>query len=347
MSTEALIERVHRGDVEVAALDLLDAGEGSSDLPRAILAACEAVAVAANETRAEVLAHLERAGVDVDATPPRERQQQHTLTLDVADAAAARRAERVLTEAGFEPRASWSGGARRSFERHAGHRTVVRSGDATSVVRLRWERDVSPRSRTHRVFRPTEADWAMVDLPSWSWRAYPVIRVLRLVAERVGLRRRYPGLGPFLSTPVSLLDPLLDLVEAAEGDTVVDLGCGDGRMLEAAARRGCWAVGFEQDPALAERARQRAVAAGVADRVTVVTGDAQGAALTDADVVFVFLPTDVVSRLLPSLLSSMRRGARLVAHEQHRLPADLAPSPAHSRVVVSEDAVTVAHVWRP
>lgn len=348
MSTETLIERVHRGDVDVAAFDLLDAGQDSSELPRAILVACEAVAATANETRAEVLTDLERAGVSVDSMPPRDRQQRHTLTLDVADAAAARRAERVLAEAGFEPWARWSGGACRSFERHAGHRTVVRSGDATSVVRLRWERDAPPRSRVRRVFRPTEADWAMVDLPTRLWWAYPLVRVLRLVAERMGLRRRrHPSLGPFLSTPVSLLDPLLDLVEASGGDTVVDLGCGDGRMLEAAAKRGCTAVGFEKEPALAERARQRIIAAGVADRVTVVTGDARGADLSAADVVFVFLPTDVVARLLPSLLSSMRSGARLVAHEQNRLPAESAPAPADSRVVVSENAVTVAHVWRP
>lgn len=347
MSTEALIERVHTGDVALAALDLLEVGGDPAAAARAVLVACEAVGAKVTETRAEVLVHLERAGVPVDSAPVPDLLQRHTLTLDVADASTALRAERVLTEVGFEPWATWSGGAQRSFERHAGQRTVVRSGDVTSVVRLRWNRSATARTRLQRVLRPTEADWAAVRLPSWLWPAYPVVRVLRLAAERTGLRRRRgSSLGPFLSTPVSLLDPLLDLVGAAAGDTVVDLGCGDGRMLEAAARRGCDAVGFEQDPTLAERARLRVADAGVGDRVTVVTGDARDAGLADADIVFVFLPTDVVARLLPDLLSALRLGARLVAHEQNRLPAGLAPEPDHSQVVVSEDGLTVAHVWR-
>ncbi len=347
VSTEALIERVHTGDVAVAALDLVDVGGDSAVMARAILLACETITARITETRAEVLAHLERTGVPVDSTPAKGLQQRHTLTLEVADASTAMQAERVLIEAGFEPWATWTGGARRSFERHSGQRTVVRSGDATSVVRLQWEHQAIPVSWTARVLRPTEADWATIHLPTLLWWAYPVVRVVRLVAERVGLRHRQnASLGPFLSTPVSLLDPLLDLVDATSGDTVVDIGCGDGRLLEAAARRGCVAVGFERDPVLTARARQRVTDAGIANQVTVVTGDARGVSLDDADVVFVFLPTDVVARLLPDLLRTLRPGARLVAHEQNRLPAGLHPLPEESRVVVSEQALTVAHVWR-
>ncbi len=347
VSTEVLIERVHTGDVAVAALDLVDVGGNPAVMARAILLACEAITAKITETRAEVLAHLERAGVPVDSAPATDLQQRHTLTLEVADASTAMQAERVLVEAGFEPWATWTGGARRSFEHHAGQRTVVRSGDATSVVRLQWQRQAAPSSGIARVLRPTEADWATIELPTLLWRSYPVVRVLRLVAERVGLRHRQnASLGPFLSTPVSLLNPLLDLVDATSGDTVVDIGCGDGRLLEAAARRGCVAVGFERDPVLAERARQRVTDAGIGNRVTVITGDARGVGLDDADIVFVFLPTDVVARLLPDLLTTLRPGARLVAHEQNRLPAGLHPLPDERHMVVSEQALTVAHVWR-
>jgi len=63
--------------------------------------------------------------------------------------------------------------------------------------------------------------------------------------------------------------------------------------------------------------------------------------LTDVD-----WPTDVVARLLPDLLRALRPGARLVAHEQNRLPAGLTLPPDESRIVVSEQALTVAHVWQ-
>ncbi len=347
MSTEALIERIHAGDVAAAALDLVEVGGDLSFTARAIVAACEAITARVADTRADVLARLERAGVPVESGPAPDLQQRHTLTLGVADASTALQAERVLVDAGFEPWARWSGGARRSFERHSGQRTVVRSDDATSVVYLQWERRVAPNSWTARALRPTDADWATIRLPTLLWWGYPVVRVLRLAAERVGFRHRHSSnLGPFLSTHVSLLDPLLDLVEAAPGDMVVDIGCGDGRLLEAAARRGCRAAGFEKDPALAERARQRVADAGFDNQVTVTTGDVRGVSVHDADIVFVFLPTNVVARILPDLLTTMRPGARLVAHEQNRLPAELTPPPDDSCVVVSEQALTVAHVWR-
>lgn len=40
---------------------------------------------------------------------------------------------------------------------------------------------------------------------------------------------------------------MLDLTSVRAGDTVYDLGCGDGRVLLAAARRGARAVGYELD----------------------------------------------------------------------------------------------------
>ena len=67
----------------------------------------------------------------------------------------------------------------------------------------------------------------------------------------------------------------------------------------------------------------------MADRVTIMLGDARGVELGDADVVFAFLPADVLTQVLPSTLAAMRPGARLVAHEQHRLPAAMNLFNAH------------------
>ena len=100
----------------------------------------------------------------------------------------------------------------------------------------------------------------MVRLPRRTWPAYSLVRPVRLVLERVGLRRRHEdSLGPFLATPDSLIDPLLELAQVGPDDHVVDIGCGDGRLVvEAAARLGCRAVGIERSPELVDSARARA-----------------------------------------------------------------------------------------
>ncbi|HSX02112.1 MAG TPA: hypothetical protein VLI05_02225 [Candidatus Saccharimonadia bacterium] len=45
-------------------------------------------------------------------------------------------------------------------------------------------------------------------------------------------------------------EPLLDLADLAPGQTIVDLGSGDGRFLRAAAKRGLHAIGYEINPVL-------------------------------------------------------------------------------------------------
>jgi precorrin-6B methylase 2 len=158
-------------------------------------------------------------------------------------------------------------------------------------------------------------------------------------------RRDHTGPGPFLSTPDQLIDPLLDLAEIGPLDTVLDFGCGDGRLLIAAAERGSRAIGVEGDSAVAERARRRAAESGVGDRVRVVHGDAWRVDLGDVTVVFLFLPADLVPRVLRHALRRLPRGARVVAHEQSPIPDPPRP-PDATRALITDGAVTVAHVWR-
>ncbi len=59
------------------------------------------------------------------------------------------------------------------------------------------------------------------------------------------------------------------------GSVVADLGSGTGVLAFFAARRGARVYAVEADPALAEASRQFLAANGVADRVTVIEGDAE------------------------------------------------------------------------
>ena len=169
--------------------------------------------------------------------------------------------------------------------------------------------------------------------------------VARAVAS---LRRRLggadPSIGPFLSTPMSLLGPLLEFAQVGSGDVVVDLGCGDGRfVVEAARLTGARAVGVENDPVLVGLAAERIAAAAVGDQVSVHQGDARSWDLDAATVVLLFLPPHVTAEMVAALLPRLRGHTRLIAHEQ--FPIAHVVEPAESKVVLSEDSITVAHRW--
>lgn len=56
---------------------------------------------------------------------------------------------------------------------------------------------------------------------------------------------------PYLPTFKKQVETALDLADLKPGETLLELGCGDGRVLVAAAHRGWRAVGYELNPILA------------------------------------------------------------------------------------------------
>lgn len=151
-------------------------------------------------------------------------------------------------------------------------------------------------------------------------------------------------LGDLLSTPRSLLSPLLSFAGVTGNDLLVDIGCGDGRVLiEAARKSGCRGVGFETQGELCKIAREQLRRAHLADRVSIHKGDAWSAPLHDATVVFLFVPVRALSACLPQLLDRLAVGTRIVAHEQVALEGT--PQPDLSAPLIGDAAVTVAHRW--
>jgi len=106
----------------------------------------------------------------------------------------------------------------------------------------------------------------------------------------------------------------LELAALQPGETFVDLGCGDGRVLIAAARDfGARAVGIEVSPLHCLVARLRAQAAGVGQRVTIQWADFYRADLGGADVVYQFGHSRFAGRLKDQLGRQLRPGARMVS----------------------------------
>ncbi|QDU23869.1 SAM-dependent methyltransferase [Urbifossiella limnaea] len=118
----------------------------------------------------------------------------------------------------------------------------------------------------------------------------------------------------FAPTPRDVVTKMLELAAVTRDDVVADLGCGDGRILVAAANRyGCKAVGYELDPEYVKKARAAVEAAGVGKLVRVVEADLLTADLTGVTVVTLYVGATLNAKLVPRL-HGMKAGARVVSH---------------------------------
>ena len=120
---------------------------------------------------------------------------------------------------------------------------------------------------------------------------------------------------PFVPTPPEVVDEMLKMANLKPGDVLYDLGCGDGRIVIAAAKRyGVKALGIDIDPVRIKESNENAVAAGLEGKVRFIQQDLFEADFHDATVVTMYLLTSVNLRLRPKLLAELKPGTRLVSH---------------------------------
>src|SRR5512140_2601527 len=92
-----------------------------------------------------------------------------------------------------------------------------------------------------------------------------------LSAALLTAQPRYSGyankLAPFVPSPQPVVERMLALAAVKPGETVFDLGCGDGRVLITAAQRfRAKAVGIEISDKLVQEASERIIRLGLQDQ---------------------------------------------------------------------------------
>jgi SAM-dependent methyltransferase len=120
---------------------------------------------------------------------------------------------------------------------------------------------------------------------------------------------------PYVPTPPELVEAMLDLAGVTRGDYLIDLGCGDGRIALAAARRGARALGVDIDPVRIESANFALQRAGLAPgQVRFRRQDLFATPIREANVIALYLLPGINLALRPRLLTELRPGARIVSH---------------------------------
>src|SRR5262249_19545072 len=100
------------------------------------------------------------------------------------------------------------------------------------------------------------------------------------------------------------------------GETLYDLGSGDGRVLITAAQRfRAKAVGIEISDALVDSTNDRIRRYGLQNQARVIHADFMQGDLSPADVGTIYLATDSNEILRPNLEKYLRNGARVVSHD--------------------------------
>lgn len=126
---------------------------------------------------------------------------------------------------------------------------------------------------------------------------------------------RRPPDGIFVPTPHDVVTRMLALAQPTKSEIICDLGCGDGRIVIAAARQfGCRAIGYDIDAELIAAARQQATKEGVSRIVSIERADVLSTGLGEIDVVTLYLLPEQLEALIPKL-QKMKPGSRVVSHQ--------------------------------
>jgi SAM-dependent methyltransferase len=120
---------------------------------------------------------------------------------------------------------------------------------------------------------------------------------------------------PYVPTPQQVVDRMLEIAKVSGKDFVMDLGCGDGRMLVTAATKfGARGFGVDLNPVRIREATENAARANVADKVKFEVKNLFDTQIKDADVLTMYLLPSVNMQLRPRILDEMKPGSRIVSH---------------------------------
>lgn len=152
----------------------------------------------------------------------------------------------------------------------------------------------------------------------------------------------------YVPTPQVVVDAMLRIAKVGPGDTLIDLGSGDGRIVINAARAyGARGLGVELDRHLLALANESARREGVADRARFVEQDLFQTDLTGATVITTYLLPEMNLKLRPKLLA-LPPGTRIAAHDYHMgdwLPDETVTLDVPEKKV-GNPGVSYVYLWR-
>ena len=119
----------------------------------------------------------------------------------------------------------------------------------------------------------------------------------------------------WVPTSMRVVKRMLELADVQEGDVVMDLGSGDGRIvMTAASEYKVRAIGIEADPLRLLWSKYRIRQRRLSDRVKVLWGNFLDIDLGEASVVTVYQNQATNKKLKPKFEKELKSGTRVISH---------------------------------
>lgn len=118
---------------------------------------------------------------------------------------------------------------------------------------------------------------------------------------------------PFVPTPMHIGRKMLELGKVKKGENVVDIGCGDGRLVYMAANEmGAKATGYELSPIVYIIAKIRQLF--WLSKAKVKFGDFRMHDLSDVDCIVTYMLPDTLRKFIPKFEKELKSGTRIVSY---------------------------------
>jgi protein-L-isoaspartate O-methyltransferase len=123
-------------------------------------------------------------------------------------------------------------------------------------------------------------------------------------------------IAPYVPTPETIVEKMLQLGGLKAGEKMYDLGSGDGRIVIMAARKfKANAYGVEIDAALVRQSVAKARTLGLAGTAHIIEGDLLQQDYSSADLLTIYLLPVAIEKVTPILDQQLKKGARVVVHD--------------------------------
>ncbi len=118
----------------------------------------------------------------------------------------------------------------------------------------------------------------------------------------------------YVGTPYDVVSEMLHMAQVRKDDLVVDLGCGDARILVLSTQKyGSRGIGYDIDPDMVRASRRNLGKNNVTDLIQIIQADIFTVDISEADVLPLYLLPEMNLRLLPQF-ETLEPGSRLVFH---------------------------------